>query len=105
MAIPSIRLCQCAVCQKEGNHPDKELHQMINLILGQLNEQQRRWFVALEAYRRGHGGVRLMSQITGMDEKTIHRGLKELEDGLAGRPKDRIRLAGGGRPVVSRGVL
>jgi hypothetical protein len=78
---------------------------MINLVLSQLNEQQRRWFVALEAYRRGHGGVRLMSQITGMDEKTIHRGMKELEDELAGRPKDRIRLAGGGRPVISRGVL
>ncbi len=105
MPIPNIRVCQCSICQQEANHPDKELHHMINLVLSQLNEQQRRWFVALEAYRRGHGGVRLMSQITGMDEKTIHRGMKELEDGLSGRPKDRIRLAGGGRPVISRGVL
>ncbi len=43
-----------------------------------LDEQQRRWYTALEANRIGHGGVRLLSQITDMDEKTIRRGQEEL---------------------------
>jgi hypothetical protein len=59
-------------------HPDKELHHQMNLLLSRLDEQQRRWYVAVEANRIGHGGVRLLSQITGIDEKTIRRGQQEL---------------------------
>lgn len=100
MLISTIRVCQCATCQQEADHPDKKLHYMINLLVSQLDEQQRRWFVALEASRLGRGGVCLMSKITGMDEKTIHRGQLELDQGLVDRPKDRVRLAGGGRPLL-----
>jgi hypothetical protein len=39
----------------------------INLLVSRLDEQQRRWFVAVEANRHGYGGVRLLSQFTGMD--------------------------------------
>jgi hypothetical protein len=70
----------------------------MNLFLSRLDEQQRRWYVALEAERIGYGGERLLSQITGLDEKTIRRGLKELAADLAHRPDDRVRLPGGGRP-------
>jgi hypothetical protein len=70
----------------------------MNLFLSRLDEQQRRWYVALEAERIGYGGERLLSQITGLDEKTIRRGLQELASGLADRPVDRVRLPGGGRP-------
>jgi hypothetical protein len=102
MQISVVRVCQCAVCQQSTDHPDKKTHRMINLMVSQLNEQQRRWFVALQASQMGHGGVRQLSLITGMDEKTIHRGQLELEEGLAGRPKDRIRLVGGGRPLLKK---
>jgi len=44
----------------------------------------------------------LLSQITGMDEKTIKRGQEELATGLADRPTDRVRLPGGGRPPVEK---
>jgi hypothetical protein len=74
----------------------------MNLFLSRLDEQQRRWYVALEANRIGHSGVRLLSQITGMDEKTIYRGQQELAAGLGGRPTDRVRLPGGGRPPVEK---
>ena len=104
MPISAIRICQCAICRQEADHPDKKAHMMINLFVSQLDEQQRRWFVALQAYQIGYGGVRLLSQITGMDEKTIHRGQMELEQGLDGRPQDRIRLVGGGRPPVKIGI-
>jgi hypothetical protein len=99
--ISSIRQCQCMVCRQEFEHPDKEVHHQINLIVSELDEQQRRWFVAFCATQIGRGGVSMMSQITGMDEKTIHRGQVELEQGLAGRPKGRVRLAGGGRHILA----
>ncbi len=74
----------------------------MNLLMSRLDEQQRRWYVALESFKLGHGGVGLMSTITGMDEKTIWRGRKELEAELEGRPTDRVRLEGGGQPAVEK---
>jgi hypothetical protein len=72
------------------------------LVFNRLDENQRRWFVALESKRLGHGGDRLLSQITGMDEKTIRRGRAELDASLADNPPDRIRRPGGGRPPVEK---
>ncbi len=97
-----VHVCQCPNCQQADNHPDQKLHQQMNLLLSRLDEQQRRWYVAVEANRIGHGGVRLLSQITGLDEKTIQRGQQELEHGLAERPSDQVRVAGGGRPSVEK---
>jgi hypothetical protein len=77
----------------------------MNLLLSRLDEQQRRWYVALEADRVGHGGDRLLAQITGMDEKTIRRGREELSAELAQRPTERVRLPGGGRPAVEKKTL
>ena len=78
------------------------LHHQINVVVSRLDEQQRRWYAAVEANRRGHGGLRLVSQITGLDEKTIRRGQEELALDLADRPSDRIRLPGAGRPRVEK---
>jgi hypothetical protein len=76
----------------------------INLLVGRLDEQQRRWYVAVEANRVGHGGIRLLSQITGLDEKTIQRGQQELEHALADRPAAQVRHGGGGRPRVEKKI-
>lgn len=105
MPNSGINICQCRNCQQLGEHPDKHHHQQMNLLLSRLDEQQRRWYVAIEANHLGHGGVRLLSQITGLDEKTIQRGQQELEQELADRPNDQVRLAGGGRPVVEKKTL
>lgn len=56
----------------------------------------------MEADRVGPGGDELLSQITGLDPKTIQRGRQELETGLADRPGERVRLAGGGRPRAEK---
>jgi hypothetical protein len=74
----------------------------MNLFLSRLDEPQRRWFVALESTRIGHGGDRLLSQITGLDEKTIRRGREELATLLVDQPPDRMRRAGGGRPKIEK---
>ena len=74
----------------------------MNLFLSRLDEQQRRWYVALESKRLGHGGDRRMSEITGMNVETIRRGRRELENSLADRPVDGVRLPGGGRYRVEK---
>ena len=74
----------------------------MNLFLRRLDEQQRRWYVALESKKMGHGGDVLLSQITGLDVETIRRGRRELDDDLANRPADSIRLEGGGRLRVEK---
>ena len=102
MTEKTIRKCQCPTCQQPGDHPDKGLHHQMNLFLSRLDEQQRRWYVALETKKLGHGGAKRMSQITGMHVDTIRRGLRELDNELAGRPIDRIRLPGGGRHRVEK---
>jgi len=102
MPISEVHVCQCMECVQKEAHSNKQIHQQMNLLLSRLDEQQRRWYVAVEANRVGHGGVRLLSLITGMDEKTIQRGQQEIGQGLAERPSDQIRLSGGGRPRVEK---
>ncbi len=73
------------------------IHHQMNVLLSRLDEQQRRWYVALEAKKLGHGGIEDLMEITGMDASTIRRGGRELANNLEDRPVDRIRLSGGGR--------
>jgi hypothetical protein len=102
MPISDIHTCGCANCQQAVDHPDKKLHHQMNLLLSRLDEQQRRWYVALEAKRLGHGGVRRLAQITSLDEQTIERGQRELAQELAHRPTTQMRLPGGGQPAVQK---
>lgn len=75
---------------------------MINLFASRLDEQQRRWFAALEAKRIGRGGEKQMADIIGIDPKTIRRGCRELEREFDGRPIDHVRAPGGGRHAVEQ---
>ena len=104
MPVREIHLCQCPECQQEAEHPDRAFHQQINLVMSRFDEQQRRWFAAVESNRIGRGGDTLLSQITGLDEKTIHRGRQELTESLSERPPNRIRLPGAGRPSVKKKI-
>ena len=79
MTTTSIAVCQCAHCQQESEHPDQVRHRQMNVFLSRLDEAQRRWYVALESNRLGHGGDVLLARITGIDEKTIRRGREELQ--------------------------
>lgn len=102
MPTRPLHQCECAACQQETDHPERLLHQNINLLLSRLDEQQRRWFAAVEAQRLGHGGILLMAQITGLDEDTIARGKRELATTLEGRPTEQIRVKGSGRPFSKK---
>ena len=98
-----VHECGCAACQA-GDHPQREDHKQLNLLLSRLDEQQRRWVAAREAKRLGHGGFERVAKITGLHPETIRRGRDELEGELHDRPTDRIRLPGGGRPRVEKKI-
>ncbi len=100
MMASMIAECQCPHCQQESAHPDRALHRRMNVFLSRLDEAQRRWYAALESQRVGHGGDRLLAQITGMDEKTIRRGREELGAELA----ERVRQPGGGRILTDKKI-
>jgi hypothetical protein len=98
----TVYRCRCPRCASPKFHSDKEQHRRMNLFLSRLDEQQRRWYVALESFEVGHGGDRLLSEITGLHVDTIRRGREELANDLAERPADRVRLPGGGRPPLKK---
>ena len=104
MADCVVHPCQCPDCLSEADHPDRGLHHQMNLLASRLDEQQRRWFAALESRKLGHGGDTRVALILGLHVDTIRRGREELDDGLAERPTDRIRKPGAGRPAVQKKI-
>src|SRR3954452_23653682 len=65
-------------------------------LLDDLDERGRRRWAAVEARALGHGGITAVALATGLSDRTIRTGLKELDDPapLAG---NRQRRTGGGR--------
>jgi Rhodopirellula transposase DDE domain len=61
-----------------------------------LRENDRRRYAAIEAAKLGHGGTEYISQVLGIDPKTIRQGQRDLAD-LPERPAPRVRQPGGGR--------
>jgi hypothetical protein len=102
MEASEIHQCECRACQQKTTHPEQERHRRINLLVSRLDEQQRRWYVAVESERLGPDGDKVLSLITGLDPKTIQRGRQELERELSDRPRERVRLVGGGRPRAEK---
>jgi hypothetical protein len=105
MSTQKVHKCACPVCCQAGDHPDKVIHHQFNLLLGRLDEQQRRWMVALESKKIGHGGDRFMAKVSGISVETIRKGRNELDDDLVGRPLARVRLPGGGRMRIEKKTL
>ena len=64
-----------------------------------LDERGRRLFAAAEVQAAGYGGLKIVSEITGIARSTINRG----EDDLDAPPlaKGEVRRAGGGRRAVA----
>jgi hypothetical protein len=104
MADSLLHQCQCPDCVSGADHPERELHHQMNLLSRRLDEQQRRWFAALESKKIGHGGDTRLALILGLHVDTIRRGREELDADLAGRPDDRIRNPGAGRPPVKKKI-
>ena len=70
---------------------DKYLH-----LLDDLDERGRRRWAAVEARAWGWGGIAAVAKATGMSDRTIRNGIKELDD-PAPLASDRQRKPGAGR--------
>jgi len=99
----AVHECGCAAC-RAGDHPEREDHRQLNVLLSRLDEQQRRWVAGREAGLCGHGGLNLVAEITGLHPETIARGRDELDDELRERPTDHVRRSGSGRPRVEKKI-
>jgi hypothetical protein len=60
-----------------------------------LNERQRRLLAGAQARSLGRGGIAAVAAVTGMRERTVARGARELTDGV--EPSGRVRAVGAGR--------
>ena len=97
-----IHQCECAICQAGNDSVTVQYHHQMNLLLSRLNEPQRRWYVGVLSQQPGSPSDGQLAEITGLDEKTIRRGRRELEEGLSDLPVNRQRQAGGGRPRAEK---
>jgi DDE family transposase len=66
-----------------------------------LNERQWRLYLAVEAKKRGRGGISQVAREAGTTRKTIRKGIAEIESGQAYVAGDRVRSRGGGRKRLS----
>ena len=67
------------------------------LMRSALNERQWRLYVALEARRRGRGGISAVAREASVTRGTIQKGLRELDQGQTYVAGERVRARGGGR--------
>ena len=80
----------------------RALRKKLSGILPLLNERQRRLLVGSEALAIGYGGVKILSDITGITCKTIRRGIAELKQGNKKLQKLKtVRMKGGGRKKLT----
>jgi hypothetical protein len=97
----SVYHCPCEECHRQPLGCSAQDHQAINQVMALMDERQRRLFAGLLAWRRGHGGILAVAQITGLSRTTIRRGIEELRRGV-GPADGRIRAAGGGRKRLEK---
>jgi hypothetical protein len=71
------------------------------VVLDRLDEDQRRWVLALLSLQVGRGGISRLSEISHMDNDTFTKARRELAEELRSCPRQRIRRAGAGRkPLI-----
>jgi len=102
MPVKAIHECGCGPCRRGEAHPSREYHRQMNLLLSRLDEQQRRWYLAVESERIGHGADRVLFEVTGVDEKTIRRGRVELAGRAGPGVVDGTRLRVSGASLRGR---
>lgn len=50
-----------------------------------MDEKHKRHYASVEAIKLGHGGIKYISTLFGMSQKTLERGIKELKKESASR--------------------
>ena len=76
-----------------------EIESQILNFYNSLSEKDRRRYAAIEATKLGYGGVTYIRSILQCDDRTITRGLQELNAELS-TESSRIRQSGAGRKLI-----
>lgn len=75
------------------------LKEKLSVLLPSLNEKQKRLLVGAEATAIGYGGIKLLSEMTGMSRNTVAKGVREFMSG--DEVGSRIRSEGSGRKKLT----
>jgi len=78
----------------------EKIQEGLRTLLSVLNEKQRRLYLGFESMKLGYGGDTRISQVSGVNVKTIARGRRELDSKNV--TPHRIRQAGAGRPSIKK---
>lgn len=57
----------------------KDIEHKMQRLFATLTEKDRRRYAGIEAAKLGHGGIEYISELFGIDPKTVRRGLMELD--------------------------
>lgn len=83
-----------------------DIDKFANTMLDNLDERQRRLFLALFADYLGYGGATRLSEATGISQQTISAGKKDLKKTVSDdteqpcKGNKRVRAEGGGRKTI-----
>ena len=61
------------------NFYTSEVEKGMQLFAATLNERDYRRYAAIEALKLEHGGIAYISNLFGIDPKTISKGIKEIQ--------------------------
>ncbi len=75
---------------------EEAIKRRFELVARELNERTRRLVAAAEAMALGWGGISAVARATGVSQRAIRQGIKELQE-ERGTSDGRIRRTGGGR--------
>ena len=85
----------------KANITELNLREEYSILIEELNERGRRKWAGFQAQRLGHGGKTIIHRATGLDYKTINKGINDIEKGH-NLQSERIRQPGGGRKSLSK---
>jgi hypothetical protein len=77
-----------------------ELKAALIIFYSTLDEKQRRLYAGYESLKIGHGGDKRISDLLGLDQRTVAKGRKELLGGDV--DIDNVRKPGGGRYQIKK---
>lgn len=82
---------------------NQETEQKMLRHFSQLNERDKRHYVALEAIKLGVGGKTYIRQLFGISDYLIRKGIAEITDNALSKeiPEGKLRRIGGGRKKKS----
>ena len=69
------RRCECNICHEHPRGRIAAKHREINRLLAISNERIRRLLAGFLAEQIGRGGVSALARVSGLDRKTIARGV------------------------------